>query len=121
QAICDQSELIAATAARHGERRPLGIAMDEWNIRHVEPAAWPEPQPSGDGGFADREQPEVEDTDGAALRRVNRYSSRTLADALFYGGVFHAMHRASALEVPVTMANTVNLVNANGLLAVRPE
>ncbi|WP_420113516.1 alpha-L-arabinofuranosidase C-terminal domain-containing protein [Pseudactinotalea sp.] len=124
QAICDQSELIAATRPRHGERRPIGIAMDEWNIRHMEPGAWPEPQPGADGGFADREQPELEgaaDADGRALRRVNRYSSRTLADALFYAGVFHAMHRASALEVPVTMANTVNLVNANGLLAVRPE
>lgn len=124
QAICDQSELIAATTARHGERRPIGIAMDEWNIRHMEPAAWDEPQPGADGGFAPREQPDVEgltDADGSALRRVNRYSSRTLADALFYGGAFHAMHRASALEVPVTMANTVNLVNANGLLAVRPE
>ena len=121
QAICDQSELIAATSARHGERRPLGIAMDEWNIRHVEPAAWPAPQPGAGGGFAPREQPAAEIENGAALRRVNRYSPRTLADALFYAGVFHAMHRASALEVPVTMANTVNLVNANGLLEVRPE
>ena len=119
QAICDTSELIAATAARHGDRRPLAIAMDEWNIRHVEPAAWPEPQRGADGGIAPRDLPDTDDV--AAPHRVNRYSSRTLADALFYAGAFHAMHRASTLPVPVTMANTVNLVNANGLLAVRPD
>lgn len=121
QAICDTSELIAATAARNGDRRPLAIAMDEWNIRHVEPGAWPQPLPGDDGGVAPRDLPETDDADTVAPHRVNRYSSRTLADALFYAGVFHAMHRSSTLPVPVTMANTVNLVNANGLLAVRPD
>jgi alpha-L-arabinofuranosidase len=30
------------------------------------------------------------------------------------------LHRASGLEVPVTMANTVNLLNANGVVVARP-
>jgi alpha-L-arabinofuranosidase len=95
----------------------LALALDEWNIRHLEPADWPEPQPGDDGGIAPRELP----SDASPERlRVNRYSPRTLADALFYAGVFHALHRASGLHVPVTMANTVNLVNANGLVVARP-
>lgn len=52
--------------------------------------------------------------------RVNRWSPRTLADALFYAGVFHTLHRGAGLPVPPTMANTVNLVNANGLVVARP-
>jgi len=120
RAIHDQAETIAAVQAAHGRTRPLAIAMDEWNIRHVEPRDWPEPQPGADGGVAGRDLPGTGDVPDGRLDRVNRYSSRTLADALFYAGVFHAMHRASTLDVPVTMANTVNLVNANGLLAVRP-
>ncbi|MGF0117600.1 alpha-L-arabinofuranosidase C-terminal domain-containing protein [Promicromonospora sp. Marseille-Q5078] len=121
RAIHDQAETIAAVQAAHGRTRPLAIAMDEWNIRHVEPGDWPEPQPGADGGVAARDLPDAGDVPDGRLDRVNRYSSRTLADALFYAGVFHAMHRASTLDVPVTMANTVNLVNANGLLAVRPD
>jgi len=121
RAIHDQAETIAAVQAAHGRSRPLAIAMDEWNIRHVEPGAWPAPQPGADGGVAERDLPAVGTVPDGDLDRVNRYSPRTLADALFYAGVFHAMHRASTLEVPVTMANTVNLVNANGLLAVRPQ
>ncbi|MFD1719604.1 alpha-L-arabinofuranosidase C-terminal domain-containing protein [Georgenia deserti] len=120
RAIHEQSDLIARTQTEHGRDRPLGIAMDEWNNRHLEPAAWPEPRPGADGGVADRDLPDAGDHGDAQVRRVNRYSPKTLADALFYAGVFHAMHRSTELEVPVTMANTVNLVNANGLLAVRP-
>ncbi|MEJ5943720.1 alpha-L-arabinofuranosidase C-terminal domain-containing protein [Pseudokineococcus basanitobsidens] len=114
-AIWDQSETIRRAQA--GRERPLGIAMDEWNIRHLEPAGWPEPQPGDDGGVAPRD---ISAT-GRRGWKVNRYSPRTLADALFHAGVFHAVHRASQLPVPVAMANTVNLVNANGLIAVRPE
>lgn len=117
QEIQSYSALVTELAARSGTQRPLGLALDEWNIRHVEPADWPAPQPSDDGGIADR------DLDGPAIgrsQRVNRWSPRTLADALFYAGVFHAMHRASDLEVPVTMANTVNLLNANGVVVARP-
>jgi len=116
-AVWDQAETIRRARAARGSERPLGIAMDEWNIRHLEPASWPEPQPGEDGGVAPR------DTSGPVGTgwKVNRYSPRTLADALFYAGVFHVLHRASQLEVPVAMANTVNLVNANGLLAVRPD
>lgn len=50
---------------------------------------------------------------------MSRYSPRTLAEAVFCSRVFHAMHRTATSQVPVTMANTVNLVNANGVLAVR--
>lgn len=118
QEIQNYSALVTDLAARNGSQRPLGLALDEWNIRHVEPAAWPAPQPSDDGGIAER------DLDGLVIgrsHRVNRWSPRTLADALFYAGVFHAMHRASGLDVPVTMANTVNLLNANGVVVARPD
>jgi alpha-L-arabinofuranosidase len=116
------SDLIASTPTVHGPKRALAIALDEWNIRHLEPAVGPEPEPADDGGSTLDGAPV--DPAGAAAGsrwRVNRYSSRTLADALFYAGVFHALHRAAGRAVPVRMANTVNLVNANGLLEVRPD
>lgn len=117
QQIAAFSDMIATIAAELGIQRPLSIALDEWNMRHLEPADWPEPRPGEDGGVAPREtgtptQPDL---------RVNRYSSRTLADALFYAGVFHGLHRLSGLQVAPTMANTVNLINANALIAVRPK
>lgn len=119
QTLMDTAENISRVLAERHIDRPISIAMDEWNIRHVEPDTWPEPMPGSDGGVGPR------DLDSAAAEaageRVNRYSPRTLADALFYAGVFHAMHRTSRLDVPVTMANTVNLVNANGLLSVRED
>lgn len=117
QQIQDYSALVTGLASRSCAERPLGLALDEWNIRHVEPKSWPAPRPSDDGGVAHR------DLHGAAVagpHRVNRWSPRTLADALFYAGVFHAIHRAGGLEVPVTMANTVNLLNANGVVVARP-
>ncbi|MFF0341474.1 alpha-L-arabinofuranosidase C-terminal domain-containing protein [Kribbella sp. NPDC004875] len=117
QQIVEYSELVGGIAARAGVERPLGLALDEWNIRHVEPASWPAPQPSDDGGTVER------DLTGLATgpaHRVNRWNPRTLADALFYAGVFHALHRAGGREVPVTMANTVNLLNANGVIVARP-
>lgn len=111
--------LVALEAVRVGLKRPLSLALDEWNIRHMEPATWPDSLPGEDGGIAPRDLPE---TDAAAVRRlrVNRWSPRTAADALFYAGVFHGIQRLSGHAVPVRMANTVNLINANGLLAVRP-
>ncbi|MEQ7127109.1 alpha-L-arabinofuranosidase C-terminal domain-containing protein [Actinopolymorpha sp. B11F2] len=116
--IHEYAHLVASLAAAAGVERPLALALDEWNIRHLEPVDWPEPQPSPDGAVVSRD---TEPVNGRPARlRVNRWSPRTLADALFYAGVFHALHRASGLTVPPTMANTVNLVNANGLLAVRP-
>lgn len=118
-AIVDFSRQVHATATRAGIERPLQISMDEWNMRHLEPAAWPQPQPGPDGGVAPRDLPA--ESEGPGRERVNRSSPRTLADALFYAGVFHAMHRSAALPVPVGMANTVNLINANGLINVRPE
>ncbi|EWS82335.1 alpha-N-arabinofuranosidase [Brachybacterium phenoliresistens] len=118
------SRKTAAAAARHGITRPLEIALDEWNMRHYEPRTWEDPQPGADGGIAPRDTSGPADAPGTAGEngwRVSRYSPRTLADALFYAGVFHAIHRTAGNDVPVTMANTVNLVNANGLLAVREE
>lgn len=116
QQIVQYSDLVGELAARNAGERPLALSLDEWNIRHVEPATWPEPQPSDDGGTVARE------VDGLATHpahRVNRWSPRTLADALFYAGVFHALHRAGDREVPVAMANTVNLLNANGVIVAR--
>lgn len=118
QAIVEFSQHVHGLAARHRIERPLAISMDEWNMRHVEPRSWPDPLPGDDGGTAPRELPEQTEE---IPTRVNRHSPRTLADALFYAGVFHALHRAAQLPVPVTMANTVNLINANGLINVRPN
>ncbi len=118
QAIVEFSQQLHGLAARHRIERPLAIAMDEWNLRHIEPRSWPDPQPGEDGGIGPRDLP---DTEVDHPVRVNRHSSRTLADALFYAGVFHAFHRAAQLPAPVTMANTVNLINANGLINVRPN
>ena len=69
---------------------------------------------------AERSPREVDGLPTHPAHRVNRWSPRTLADALFYAGVFHALHRAAGREVPVTMANTVNLLNANGVIVARP-
>ncbi|WP_345482992.1 alpha-L-arabinofuranosidase C-terminal domain-containing protein [Actinopolymorpha pittospori] len=118
QQINDYAHLVADLAADAGLERPLALALDEWNIRHLEPTGWPEPQPGEDGGFAPREL-SAPDAEAGSLR-VNRWSPRTLADALFYAGVFHGLHRAAGLAVAPTMANTVNLVNANGLVVARP-
>ncbi len=111
------ADLVRDLADKLGVQRPLSLAMDEWNIRHLEPEHWPEPERGAGGGFADRDRP---DGDGTRLR-VNRYSPRTLADALFYAGVFHAMFRLAGHRVAPRMANTVNLTNANALLEVRPD
>lgn len=129
QAVVEFSQRLHDLAVRHGIDRPLQIALDEWNLRHVEPRGWPEPRPGDDGGIAPRELPGVTTDDHDAGGpggddhpvRVNRHSPRTLADALFYAGVFHALHRAAQLPVPVGMANTVNLINANALINVRPH
>jgi alpha-N-arabinofuranosidase len=120
-AIGDHAELIADAAARSHVDRPLAIALDEWNNRHLEPASLPEPQPARDGGFVGRGSGTGPGSGAGGPVRVNRHSSRTLADALMYGGVFHALHRAARAEVPVVMANAVNLINANGILQVRPD
>jgi alpha-N-arabinofuranosidase len=116
------SEAIARAAHHHGVTSPLAIAFDEWNMRHYEPRSWEEPEPGEDGGIAPRDTSGPADPPAVAGEvgwRVNRCSPRTLADLLFYAGVFHAMHRTAQNTVPVTMANTVNLINANALLAVR--
>lgn len=115
--IASFAQMVESIASDANVRRPLSITLDEWNIRHLEPADWPEPLPGDDGGVAPR------DTSGGdwTRLRVNRWSPRTLADALFYAGVFHALHRLSGLPIAPRMANTVNLINANSLIAVRPN
>lgn len=111
------ADLVESIAGDVGVDRPISIALDEWNIRHLEPAAWPEPRPGVDGGTAERDVP----WQSSADLRVNRWSPRTLADALFYAGVFHGLHRLCGMPVAPRMANTVNLINANSLIAVRPH
>jgi len=114
------SEMVATIARQVGVERPLALALDEWNIRHLEPASWPEPQPGDDGGVAPRELPSP-DAQGPGALRVNRYSPRTLADALFYAGVLQGLQRLCGLPVALRMANTVNLINANAPIVVRPH
>ena len=112
--------MVTELSDRAGLDRPPALALDEWNMRHLEPVAWPEPERGANGGVAPRATPEI-DLDAPHDFRVNRYSPRTLADALFSAGVFHALQRLSGLAAAPTMANTVNLVNANPLLEVRPS
>jgi len=114
------SDMVSSLAKRAGIEQRLSLALDEWNMRHLEPASWPTAERGNNGGIAPRDTAEV-DLERFGKFRVNRYSPRTLADALFYAGVFHALHRLSGLDVAPTMANTVNLVNANALLQVRPS
>ncbi|WP_220449049.1 alpha-L-arabinofuranosidase C-terminal domain-containing protein [Nonomuraea mesophila] len=114
------SQLVTALSAEAGLERPPALALDEWNMRHLEPAAWPDPQPGDDGGIAPRELPDAPPADRPGPVRVNRWSPRTVGDLLFYAGVFHAIHRTAGLPAPVSMANPVNLVNANGVIVARP-
>lgn len=118
--LAEFSEQVTDAAARAGVDRPLGLALDEWNVRHLEPVSWPAPQAGADGGIAPREIDPISSADTPGRMRVNRWSPRTTADALCYAGVINALHRLSGLPVPVTMANPVNLVNANGLIVARP-
>lgn len=110
---------VATLAGRAGLDRPPALALDEWNIRHLEPAAWPAPEPGADGGIAPRALPEHEVGAGGVLR-VNRWSPRSLADALFYAGILQTLQRLCGLAAPPRMANTVNLINANAPIVVRP-
>lgn len=119
QEIGAYSRLVTEIAAQTGLGRPPALALDEWTVRHFEPADWPAPAPGDEGGIAERETSSV---DGwPAQIRVNRWSPRTVADAVFCAGVFHAIHRSAGLPAPVAMANPVNLVNANGLVIARPQ
>lgn len=116
------SQLVTALSAEAGLDRPPALALDEWTMRHLEPAHWPQPLPGDDGGIAPRETTPVDEDalHGPDKVRVNRWSPRSVADALFCAGVFHAIHRTAGLPAPVSMANPVNLVNANGLVVARP-
>lgn len=110
------ARLIESLAGEAGLSRTPAISLDEWNMRHLEPTAWPEPAAGANGGTADREICPDAPTDHL---RVNRWSTRTMADALFYAGVFHALHRLSGMAAAPKMANTVNLINANAPIQVR--
>lgn len=114
------ADMVATLSRKAGLDRPPSLTLDEWNMRHLEPAAWPDASRGERGGIGERETPPVDLASPQAFR-VNRYSPRTLADALFYAGVLHALHRMAGVEAAPTMANTVNLVNANALLEVRPD
>lgn len=120
QGIQGFARTVTDQAAALGLDRPPALVLDEWNVRHIEPAAWPEPEASPEGGIAPRELPDRREEGPVTRDRVNRWSPRTLADALCYAGIFHAIHRASGLAAAPTMANPVNLLNANGIIVARP-
>ncbi|APX34995.1 alpha-N-arabinofuranosidase [Brachybacterium sp. P6-10-X1] len=117
--ISRYSQLITDLSARLGLDRVPQLVIDEWNMRHLEPASWPEPRAGADGGIAERDTPAVEGL--PQHTRVSRYSPRTLGDAVFSAGVFQAIHRSVGDASAVTMANPVNLLNANGIVVARPE
>ncbi|MDQ0643512.1 alpha-L-arabinofuranosidase C-terminal domain-containing protein [Microbacterium murale] len=119
QGMNTYSHLITSLSDEIGLPKPPQITLDEWTMRHLEPAAWDEPQRGDDGGVAPRDTPEVDGWPNAL--RVNRYAPRTVGDALFSAGVLHAIHRTAGHDTAVTMANPVNLVNANGIIVARPE
>lgn len=120
-AISDYAEAVEASAAKVGLERPLSLALDEWNMRHLEPRTWPEPTPSEDGSYTRSTSKPANDATDMSQLRVNRWSPRTLADALFTAGVVHSMHRLASRTVAPRMANLVNLVNANGVVVARPQ
>lgn len=97
--MAETIQVITEAAEEIGLARPPLISLDEWNIRHLD---------------LPREN-EV-----ASFRRdqyvLRRGSLRTLQDALFAAGVFHAMHR---LSPHVAMACYVFLVNGNGVMNTR--
>src|SRR5699024_9198219 len=116
--ISRYSQLVAQISSDVGLDHVPQLVIDEWNMRHLEPASWPEPRAGADGGIAERE---TRATDELPLRtRVSRYSPRTLGDAVFSAGVLHAIHRSAGNASAVTMANPVNLLNANGIVVARP-
>ncbi|MFD2795231.1 alpha-L-arabinofuranosidase C-terminal domain-containing protein [Promicromonospora vindobonensis] len=118
QGMSTYSRLVTGLADQLGLAKPPQIALDEWTMRHLEPTSWSAPLAGADGGVAARETPGVGGwPDGL---RVNRYAPRTVGDALFSAGVFHAIHRTTGHDTAVTMANPVNLVNANGIVVARP-
>jgi alpha-N-arabinofuranosidase len=86
--------LIDGATGRVQRETPLRISLDEWNIRHL-----------------------VQDEE-SGKPVLKRSSPRTLQDAVFAAGVFHAMLR---LAPRVGMGCYVFLLNGNGVLLVRPE
>ncbi|MFC5273358.1 alpha-L-arabinofuranosidase C-terminal domain-containing protein [Brachybacterium sacelli] len=116
--ISRYSQLVAGISARAGLERAPKLVIDEWNMRHLEPSAWEAPRPGADGGIAERETAPVDALPSQV--RVNRYSPRTIGDALFAAGVLHAIHRTAGNAAAVSMANPVNLVTANGVVVARP-
>jgi len=92
--LSQAAAVVAEATAGRDRARPIRLALDEWNIRHL------------------RQDPE------SGELRLSRSSPRTLQDALVAAGVFHAMLRQAAA---VAMACYVFLVNGHGLLLVGPR
>lgn len=89
---------VAAASGYRTRETPLRIAVDEWNIRHLVRSA--------------------EGSNYSEGHRLVRDSPRTMQDAVFAAGVFHAMLRLAPV---VGMANYVFLLNGNGVLLVGPD
>jgi alpha-L-arabinofuranosidase len=86
--------VIAAATDQIDRPRPIAISLDEWNIRHM-----------------------LRDPQTGAVT-LDRQSPRTLRDALFVAGVFHAMLR---LAPDVGMGCYVFLLNGNAVLRVEDD
>jgi alpha-N-arabinofuranosidase len=69
RSVLAYADLVQSLADELGVERQLSLAMDERNIRHLEPADWPEPERSDDGGFADRD---ISPTISGTGLKVNR-------------------------------------------------
>src|SRR5690625_7510241 len=53
--ISRYSQLVAQISSDVGLDHVPQLVIDEWNMRHLEPASWPEPRAGADGGIAERE------------------------------------------------------------------
>ena len=99
QQIDDYADLVART----GRPRAASIGRSHWRWTSGTSGTWSRPAGPSRSRRTTAVTPPSVSCDGAptAALRVNRWSPRTLADALFYAGVFHALHRLSACAVPV--------------------
>lgn len=104
--------------AANGHPEPYGVRY--WGLGNEVYGAWQMGHRTAEQYAAAARELPATDPSSARPLRVNRWSPRTAADALFYAGVFHALQRLSGHSVPVSMANTVNLINANAPIVARP-
>lgn len=87
------SAQIKEASVRHGWSHPIYISVDEWNLRHYTKGP--------DGGI-----------------EVDRHNPRTVMDALFVAGVYHAFLRYAD---SVKMSNYVMMTNLNAPLLVSKD